>query len=96
MKANLAAWAGWTILSRAAAGVIGGYVVVNLLTIAVTNLLRGAGLSGPQVLLSMSIASFPIYSAIILVVYHARDVSRAWLYLAACSVLTGLIALAFG
>lgn len=73
------------------AAVIGGYVLTSLITLAVPLLLDVIGMSRPQALLAVTMASFLLYAAVIMGVFHARSATRAWAWLAGAALPLGLI-----
>ncbi|MCP1469671.1 ABC-type transport system involved in multi-copper enzyme maturation permease subunit [Sphingobium sp. OAS761] len=77
-----------SLASRALAAIAGGYVLASLVTAAIALLLGRLGVSQAQALLAATMASFPLYAAIIMAVFHARSAARAWaaLVIAAASL----------
>jgi hypothetical protein len=72
----------WSVTSRVLAAVAGGYALTSLLNIAAPLVLAKAGVNRPEALLATASASFLIYAAIIMAVFHARSAARAWIWLA--------------
>lgn len=81
----------WSVASRVLAAVVGGYALTSLLTLAVPLLFSAAGLSQAQALLATTMTSFPVYAAVILVVFHARSAARAWACLAVAALPPGIV-----
>jgi hypothetical protein len=73
----------WSVASRAGAAVVGGYALTSLVTLALSLLLPAMGMARPEALLAATVASFPVYAAVIMAVFHARSAARAWMLLAA-------------
>jgi protein-S-isoprenylcysteine O-methyltransferase Ste14 len=73
---------------------LGGYVLTSLLAVSSFLLLQRQGMARDEALLAPTIASFLIYAAIVLAVFHARSAMRAWLWIiGACAPLAVLILL---
>jgi hypothetical protein len=72
----------WSIASRVLAAIGGGYALISLLTLALPLALAPLGINQAQVLLAATTASFLIYVAIVMAVFHARSAARAWAGLA--------------
>ena len=73
----------WSVASRVLAATIGGYGFVFLLTAAAPLVLP---LQRAEAVLTSTIASFLIYAAIIMAVFHVRSATRAWVWLAVTSL----------
>lgn len=81
----------WSVAFRTLAAILGGYVLTNLLTIAlILSLMRVGAPRGPTAL-SIWMASLVIWAAIIMGVFHARTAWRAWLGLGLAAIPCGLI-----
>jgi hypothetical protein len=76
----------WSVAGRVVAAVAGGYLLTSLLIIAVAILLPYAGVGQAEAVLATSMASFPLYAAIVMAVFHARTATRAWVALIIASV----------
>ena len=76
----------WSVVSRAIAAIVGGYVIVSLLTIALSMLLVIAGMDKPEAVLAASMASFLFYAGIVMAVFYARTALRAWIGLTIAAV----------
>lgn len=81
----------WGVASRTLAAIFGGYAVTSLFNLALPLLLGTAGFSMPKTLVSALMASFLIWAAIIMAVFHARSAVRAWLWLVGAAVPLALI-----
>lgn len=79
--------------SRVLAAVVGGYAFTSLLATAVCLLLPLLGVPRAQGVLAVTMASFLIYVAVILAVFHARSAARAWRGLLLGAVPLGLVLL---
>lgn len=78
----------WEVFSRVVAAVVAGYALTNLITIVLPLLLHAAGWPLATVMLAAQMASFLIWSVVIMAVFHARTATWAWLWLlGACMVL---------
>ncbi|WP_066515239.1 DUF3649 domain-containing protein [Sphingobium cloacae] len=84
------------LLSRILAAVGGGYVLTNMLTLLATLALPWLGVSAAEALHATTLASFFLYAAIIMAVFHARSATRAWLGLLAVAAPAGAILWAAG
>ena len=81
-----------SVTSRVLAGVVGGYALTSLVNIALPLLLGLAGVSCAQALYAVTMASFLLYAAIIMAVFHASSATRAWMWIAGAIVPIGGIA----
>ena len=75
----------WSAASRALAAIFGGYILTSLLSIALALLLTAFGMNKAEAVLATTMASFLMYAAIVMAVFHARTPTRAWLGLAIAS-----------
>lgn len=82
-----------SVASRITAGAVGGYVLTSLITVVLFLLLRAQGMTRDEALLAPTIASFVLYAAIIMAVFHARSAAKAWLWLIGLSIPVGLLLL---
>jgi Zn-dependent membrane protease YugP len=83
----------WSVASRALAAVVGGYAVTSLFNLAFSLLLGAIGVNVPQALLGTTMASFLLYAAIIMAVFHVSSAARAWAGLAGAAVPLAIITL---
>jgi hypothetical protein len=83
----------WSVASRAVAAVGGGYVAASLFNLAVPLLLAQFGVNQAQALLAATTASFLLYGAIIMAVFHARSATRAWAWLVGSALPLGIVIL---
>lgn len=81
----------WSIAARVLAASVGGYALTSLLNLALPLALASFGVNQAQALLATTTASFLIYAAIIMAVFHARSAARAWAWLAASALPLGLV-----
>ncbi|RYG26616.1 MAG: hypothetical protein EON93_21320 [Burkholderiales bacterium] len=65
--------------------------MTSLFNLAVPLLCRAAGIGVPEGLVSALMASFLLWAAIIMAVFHARTAARAWLWLTGATVPLGLV-----
>lgn len=79
----------WSVVSRIAAAVLGGYALATALSIALAGIM-----SGPRAdaVLAATILSFTIHLAAILWAFAARCAGRAWLGLLVPTALAGALA----
>lgn len=68
----------WSLASRGLAALAGGYAFTSLLTLALSLSLPAVGVPRAQALLASSMASFFVYTAVIMAVFHASSAARAW------------------
>jgi len=80
----------WDIVVRALLAVFGGYALTSLVNLAVPLLLSRFGIDQAQALLAMTMASFLLYAAIIMAVFHARSALRAFGWLLSGAVAAGV------
>ena len=83
----------WSIASRALAAIVGGYALTSLAILALSLTLPWFGMSRAEAVLASTLASFLIYTAIIMAVFHAQSVARAWAWQFGAAVPLGLIVL---
>ncbi len=81
----------WSVASRTAAAVIGGYALTSLLTLALSLLLPVLGMARPEALLAATVASFLVYAAVIMAAFHARSAARAWAMIAIAAVPAAIV-----
>ena len=79
----------WLIAARVLAATLGGYAVISLLTLTAPLVLGRLGVDQAEALLAVTTASFPVYAAIVMAVFHARSAMRAWALLAATAFILG-------
>lgn len=71
-----------SMASRVLAAVAGGYAFVSLLTLALSLCLPLIGVPQGHAVVATSTASFLVYGAVVMAVFHARSSARAWVWLA--------------
>lgn len=76
----------WSIVSRLLVASVGGYALTSLLTLALPLALAFLGVNQAQALLAGTTASFLLYAAIIMAVFHARSAARAWIWILAATL----------
>jgi len=86
--------AGLAVTSRVIAGTLGAYGLALLATIVVSLLLARAGMDRAQAVIAATLASFALFAAISVAVFHAASATRAWLGLFAAAVPLALAAFA--
>ncbi len=91
MTATKSARRRWSIASRVVAASLGGYALTSLLTLALPLALASLGIDRAQALLAVTTASFLLYAAIVMAVFHARSAARAWAWLTAVALPFGLV-----
>src|SRR4051812_2994432 len=82
----------WSVASRIAAAVVGGYAFTSLLTIAVSVMLPRFGLDRAQTLFAATTGSFFVYAAAIMAAFHARTATRAWIGMLLFSMAPAIVA----
>lgn len=80
-----------SIASRALAAIAGGYAFTSLLAIAVSLLLPLVGVPPASALLGATMASFLVWTAVVMAVFHARSATRAWAWLLGAAAPMGLV-----
>jgi len=83
------------VASRILAATVGGYGLASLANIVAALLLGALGVNLPQALLATTMASFLLYAAIVMAVFHARSAGRAWAWLVGAALPLGLLVLLF-
>jgi hypothetical protein len=80
----------WTVRldvgSRVLAAVVGGYAVTNLATSLLARLLP---LPPADAVTAVTLVSFLIWAAVILVMFAVRSTAKAWLWLAVAALVLG-------
>ena len=82
----------WAVASRVLAAAGGGYALTSLINLAVPLLFSAAGLSRAEALHTTTMASFLVYGAIIMAVFHAGSATCAWMWLAVAALPPGVVA----
>ena len=75
-----------SVIARVVAGTLGAYGLTSLLTVASSLALSRAGMDAAEAVTAATLASFAIFAAISMAVFHARSVLRAWAWLAGVAV----------
>lgn len=84
----------WLVFSRIVAAGVGGYVLTSLITIVMAQgMARLLGMLPAAAVLAASLASFVVYTVIVLWVFSTRSATRAWLGVALPSVALGALLL---
>lgn len=81
--------------SRVLAGTLGAYGVTSLATVALSLVLIRLGTSQVEAVTAATLASFLVFAAIAMAVFHARSATRSWIALAGGALACGLIWLLF-
>ena len=68
----------WSVASRTLAGTLGAYVVAALATVALSLVLAGCGMARSEAVTAATLASFILFAAIAMTVFHASSPARAW------------------
>ena len=68
----------WSVASRVLAAAAGGYALTSLTTLALSLLLHRVGAGRAEAVLASTMASFLLYTAVVMAVFHARTALRAW------------------
>ncbi|RJG55898.1 hypothetical protein D0Z70_07660 [Sphingobium terrigena] len=80
----------WSVAFRTLAGTLGGYGLTSLVTVALSLLLALIGMDRVEAVTAATLASFAIFAAIAMAAFHVRSAARAWGWLLAFAVPTGL------
>ena len=81
----------WSLASRVLAAAGGGYALTALTTLAASLALTWIGAGRAEAVLTSTMISFLLYTAIVMAVFHARTASRAWIGLIVAAVPCALI-----
>jgi uncharacterized iron-regulated membrane protein len=68
----------WSVASRTLAGTLGAYVVAALATVALSLVLARCGMARSEAVTAATLASFILFAAIAMTVFHASNPARAW------------------
>lgn len=79
------------VASRVLAGTLGAYGVTSLVTVALSLLMAALGMDRVEAVTAATLASFAIFAAIAIAVFHARNMSRAWGWLAGAALPLALL-----
>ncbi|OYX65173.1 MAG: hypothetical protein B7Y88_10785 [Sphingomonadales bacterium 32-64-17] len=83
-----------SVLARSLAGTLGAYGVSSLFTAALSLVLARIGMDRVEAVTAATLLSFAVFALIAMAVFHARSAARAWMWLIAIAVPTGLAVLA--
>ena len=83
----------WSLASRVLAGTLGAYALTALLTAALSVLMVRLGTDPVEATTGATIASFAVFTATAMSVFHARNMRRAWAWLALVSFACALVVL---
>lgn len=86
----------WSVAARVLAGTLGAYALTALVTVALSRLLVGAGVSAVEAVTGATLASFALFAIAAMAVFHARSAARAWAWLAILAVPCGLVVVLTG
>jgi hypothetical protein len=90
MRLGDPARARWAVAVRVLAGTLGAYGLAALVTVALSLALAALGMNRVEAVHAATLASFAIFAVIAMVVFHARNLTRTWAWLAVGSVLLAL------
>ena len=82
---------GWTgarfsLALRIATGTLGAYAVTALVTVALSRLLIRCGMDAVEAVTGVTLASFALFAAVSMTVFHARSLGRTFAVLLALSI----------
>lgn len=78
--------------ARVLAGTLGAYGVTVLATVALSKALIGFGMARVEAVTATTLASFALFAAVAMAVFHAPSVWRTWLWLAATAAPLAIMA----
>jgi hypothetical protein len=84
----------WSVFARSLAGTLGAYGVTALFTAALSLVLARIGVDRVEAVTTATLLSFAVFALIAMAAFHARSAARAWMWLIAIAVPTGLAVLA--
>jgi uncharacterized membrane protein len=76
----------WSMTSRVLAGTLGTYGLTSLATAALALLLARSGMAQVEAVYAATLGSFLLFTVIVMAVFNARSMVRAWLWLFAFAV----------
>jgi hypothetical protein len=79
------------VAARALAGTLGAYALTVQVTVALSFVLARIGMVRVEAVTAATLASFAIFAAISMSVFHASSPARAWLWLAATGLSLALV-----
>ncbi|HUD28895.1 MAG TPA: hypothetical protein VMQ93_08490 [Novosphingobium sp.] len=80
-----------SVAARTLAGTLGAYGATVQVTVAASLVLARLGMARVEAVTAATLASFAVFAAISMAVFHARSVARAWLWLAATALPLALL-----
>ncbi|HUD28649.1 MAG TPA: hypothetical protein VMQ93_07240 [Novosphingobium sp.] len=80
-----------SVASRVVAGTLGAYALTAVLTAALSLLLVQMGIDRVEAATGATIASFALFAIAAMAVFHARSVTRAWIWLVAIAAPCALV-----
>ena len=81
----------WSVASRTLAGTLGAYGVTAMGTAALSLVLAALGMDRAEAVTAATLASYAVFAAIAIAVFHAASPARAWGGLLAAAAPLGLI-----
>jgi hypothetical protein len=69
----------WSVAARTLAGTLGAYALASLITVALSLALARLGMVRVEATTAATLASYAIFAAIAMSVFHARSAAKAWL-----------------
>jgi hypothetical protein len=85
-----------SVAARTLAGTLGAYALTVQVTVAASLLLARIGMDRVEAVTAATLASFAVFAAISMAVFHAHSVARAWLWLVAAALPLALLARVLG
>lgn len=70
------------VTARTLAGTLGAYGLTAQITVVLSFVLALAGMDRAEAVVAATLASFAVFAAISMAIFHARSAGRAWLWLA--------------
>jgi hypothetical protein len=80
----------WSLLSRVAAAVLGGYAVTSLINTILPLLLADWGMDEIQAFIAVSMATFLVYAALIIAAFTVRSARGAWIVILVTAIPFGV------
>lgn len=79
------------VTARTLAGTLGAYGLTAQATVVLSFVLARLGMDRAEAVICATLASFAIFAALSMAIFHARSAARAWIWLAGTAVALALL-----
>ncbi|MET0273296.1 MAG: hypothetical protein ABW360_09920 [Phenylobacterium sp.] len=81
----------WSVAFRTLAGTLGAYGLTSLAVVVASLLAARLGLAKAEAVTAATLASFALFAAVAMAIFHVPSAARAWGWLAVASVTLGAV-----